>query len=176
MDIPLSQEGWVQAENLRQYFRGIDLNVYCSDLLRTRQTAEHIISGTARKAILRHELREISLGQWEGKLIADIRRLHPEEYRRRGENIAQYRPPGGESFEDCNARVVDAFHDIIETSVKDVLIISHAGVNRLLLCHILGLPVANLLRIAQDYGCINIVSDDKMYLQVKEMNMMPHSR
>lgn len=158
LDLPLAEEGARQAERLRKIFAGVALGaVYCSDLSRSRRTAEIIADGKEVAVDCRSELREISLGEWEGCAFADIARRFPGEFKARGADIAYYRVPGGESFADCSKRVVAAFHELLGKAAGDVLIVGHAGVNRLLLCHILGVPVANLFRIGQDYGCVNII-------------------
>ena len=68
-----------------------------------------------------------------------------------------YRVAGGESFTECGQRVVKAFDDIFEIFSGNILIVGHAGVNRLILCNVLGIRPINLLRITQDYGCLNII-------------------
>ncbi|HWQ61754.1 MAG TPA: histidine phosphatase family protein [Negativicutes bacterium] len=170
LDLPLSGEGVRQAEVMRKMLGQVVTAVYCSDLARSRQTAE-IIAGDGGVAVTpRSELREISLGEWEGCTFADITRRFPNEFRARGADIAYYRVPGGESFADCSLRAVAAFHDILGTSAGDIAIVGHAGVNRLLLCNILGLPLGNLFRIGQDYGCINIIKCSEAGYQVQLVN------
>nr|MBC8393812.1 histidine phosphatase family protein [Deltaproteobacteria bacterium] len=54
-----------------------------------------------------------------------------------------------------------------------VLIVAHAGVNRVILCHILGMPLANLFRLGQDYGGLNIIDGKNNSMYVKAMNVQP---
>lgn len=171
LDLPLAEEGVRQALWLQRILAGADIGaVYCSDLSRSRRTAE-IIAGDKGTAVLpRNDLREISLGEWEGRTFADIARRFPGEFKARGADIGYYRTPGGESFADCGKRVAAAFREIVETAAGDILIVGHAGVNRLLLCHMLGLPLAGLFRLGQDYGCINIVQGGNAGYQVKLVN------
>lgn len=169
LDLPLSGDGVRQAETLAKRLSQTGITaVFGSDLVRSRQTAEMIAAHGGIAVSLRSDLREISLGEWEGCTFADIIRRFPEEFRARGADIAYYRVPGGESFADCSLRVVAAFHDLLGKSTGDIAIAGHAGVNRLLLCHVLGLPLGNLFRIGQDYGCINIIqcSDAGFQLQL----------
>jgi len=169
LDLPLSGEGVRQAEALAKRLSQTGITaVFASDLVRSRQTAEMIAAHGGIAVSLRSDLREISLGEWEGCTFADIIRRFPDEFRARGADIAYYRVPGGESFADCSLRVVAAFHDLLGKSTGDIAIAGHAGVTRLLLCHVLGLPLGNLFRIGQDYGCINIIqcSDAGFQLQL----------
>jgi probable phosphoglycerate mutase len=89
--------------------------------------------------------------------MADIAKRSRSEFNRRGEDLEYYLPPGGESFADCSLRVLAALEQIVSESSGDILIAGHAGVNRVILCHALGIPLANVLRIGQTYGCLNIL-------------------
>lgn len=170
-DIPLNEVGILQAHNLQKKIVQADIqSVYCSDLSRSRQTAEIMVEDKKVPIISRHELREINMGEWEGCSFSDIARRFPDEFKRRGEDIENYCVPGGESFADCRRRVLLVFQEIMETTHGDILIVAHAGVNRLLLCHVLGLPLTNIFRLYQDYGCLNIIHHDQTGYRVKLMN------
>lgn len=171
LDLPLSGEGERQAEALRDLLGQAGLTaVYCSDLARSRRTAEIIAGHRGVPVTALSALREISLGEWEGVPFAAIARRFPDEFKARGADIGYYRVPGGESFADCSLRVVAAFREILAASAGDIAIVGHAGVNRVLLCHLLGMPVANVFRIAQDYGCMNIIQCGGSGYQLKLVN------
>lgn len=158
IDIPLSDEGVCQARLLQEKFAGKDIAaIFCSDLTRSVHTARIIAAKLELQVQSRRELREISMGDWEGKSFREIAQAYPEEYARRGNNIINYRIPGAESFAECKSRILAAFTDIVNATAGNLLIVGHAGTNRLLLCHILGMPLENLFRISQDYGCVNIL-------------------
>jgi len=171
LDLPLSLEGIQQAQCLETILKDIDINkVYCSDLLRSRQTAQIIAGNKIIPVIVRKDLREIHMGNWEGRTFSYIVKEYPEEFKARGADIGYYRVAGGESFADCYKRVIDAFHEIMNSSSGTILLVGHAGVNRLLLCYVLGMPLANLFRMNQDYGSLNIITTRKSGWQVKLVN------
>ena len=89
--------------------------------------------------------------------ISEVRQRFPREYERRGADLIGYRPPGGESFADLSVRVLPAFESAVSKAGRNLLIVGHAGVNRVLLCHLLGMPPDNLFRLDQGYGCLNIL-------------------
>lgn len=156
IDIPLSDEGICQARSLQEKFAGMKIAaVFCSDLTRSVQTAKLIAEKLDAQVQSRFDLREISMGEWEGKSFREIAQTYPAEYAKRGQDIAHYRIPGAESFAECKSRIVAAFTDIVNTTAGDLIIVGHAGSNRLLLSHILGMPIENIFRISQDYGCVN---------------------
>ena len=171
LDLPLSEEGILQSRGLQKLLEGAELKTaYCSDLARSRHTAQVIADGKAIDIQPLSDLREIALGEWEGRSFADIARRWPDEFRARGEDIGYYRTPGGESFADCQKRVMRAFQQILTGAPGNVLIVGHAGSNRVLLCQILGLPLDNLFRIEQDFGCVNIIQCTQAGYKLKLLN------
>jgi probable phosphoglycerate mutase len=104
---------------------------------------------------------------------SDVRCLFPREYEQRGADLVGYRPPGGESFADLAARVWPAFEEVVRHKSGNLLIVGHAGVNRTILCHLLGMPLANLFRLEQGYGCLNILDATNDVRAVRRMNILP---
>ncbi|HWR41702.1 histidine phosphatase family protein [Sporomusa sp.] len=171
IDVPLSDEGIRQAQVLGNVLsRKNIVSIFCSDLSRSVLTARIISRSVNKQPIIRPDIREISMGEWEGKSFREIEQNYPEEYSRRGQNIADYRVPGGESFSEGQARVITAFADIAASNEGNVLIVGHAGINRLLLCSILEMPIANIFRIGQDYGCMNMLTQSRGQYCVKVLN------
>ena len=115
-------------------------------------------------------LREISLGEWEGMPIAEIKERFPTQWRLRGENIGEYRPTSGESFQDLARRVVPVFENIVQSSTSNILIAGHAGLNRVIICHILGIPLSNVLLIGQDYGRLSVLISRNGSIGVSTLN------
>jgi len=171
VDLPLTEAGRQQARSLRQRFLGSDLGaIFCSDLARSRETAEIIAEGLGAAVAVRPDLREVSMGEWEGLTFREVAQRFPEDYQARGRDIAGYRVPGGESFADCGRRAVAAFEDLLRSTTGNLLVVGHAGVNRLLLCHVLGMPVEHLFRLGQDYACLNIIQGGSSGFQVRLVN------
>jgi alpha-ribazole phosphatase len=176
VDFPLSDQGLSQARHWREKlactaFEGI----YCSNLIRSLDTARIIAGGDEKRVHILSELREINLGEWDGLSVAEVRSRYPEEWEKRGQDLAGYRPPCGESFADLHNRVLPIFDDIVRTLSGKVLMVAHAGVKRVILCHILGMPLANLFRLGQDYGRLSVVDCERRPLRLLAMNIAdPH--
>jgi len=159
LDVPLSASGRGQAGALQARLRRIPLSaVYCSDLRRGVETAEIIAEAHGLKPIHRLEFREISLGAWEGLTFDAVKERFPEEYAARGRDFSRFRPPGGESFLDCGHRVLPALYAALASTPGDLLVVGHAGVNRILLSLAQGRSLANLFDIPQEYGCLNLIT------------------
>ncbi len=80
------------------------------------------------------DLAEISLGDWDGKYISEIKEKYPERFEARGENLFSFDIGGGsENFYDLQTRVVNALKEILNSDpAKDIVIVSHKGVIRAL--------------------------------------------
>ncbi len=162
LDLPLSSEGVSQAEAVREELRHVPLSaVYCSDLIRSVETARIISEPHHIEPIQRVALREVNLGGWDGLSFEEIRERHPEQFEQRGRDMVHYRPPGAENFLDVTMRVIPAFFDILHETRGSILIVGHAGVNRVILCRALGLSLERLFGITQDYGCVNLIQADE---------------
>ncbi|AFQ43197.1 alpha-ribazole phosphatase [Desulfosporosinus meridiei] len=170
-DLPLSVLGEQQANLLKEKLSRVPLDsIYCSDLARSEQTADIIAAVHQIKPIARQELREIRMGDWEGQLFSEIRAKYPKEFRERGEDIANYTPPGGESFSDCYQRVIPVLENLSKSNETTIAIVGHAGVNRVILCHVLGMPLENLFRFEQSYGCVNLISKEGSEYRLNYLN------
>jgi alpha-ribazole phosphatase len=174
IEAPLREEGVEQAWALRQWLEPVRFSrLISSDLSRSQRTAKIIRGRRANPLEAMPDLREISLGEWEGLSFQEIRERFPEDYAARGRDIENWRPPGGESFADCRARVSSVLAEIVAGSKGNILLVGHAGVNRLILCSVLAIPVRNLHSIGQDYGCLNIIEYGPDRTRVQLMNYVP---
>ena len=109
-DLPLTEKGTKQAERAGQYMKaGLSgsrmLHAFCSDLQRTRLTAESFLAGAARSGVsvlAVPELSEMDLGELEGLTWEDRYARYPEINTETGLSFAVM--PGGESYADVKAR------------------------------------------------------------------------
>ena len=160
-DLSLSNTGIGQVTRLREYFSGIEIEkAFTSPLKRCMQTAEIIFAGCNTNRIVLDELKEINLGEWENQTIDYIKDHFHEMYDKRGSNMDVFIPPGGESFELLQIKAMKAFEYIIKNTRGNTLIVSHAGVNRVILSKLLDFPLKDIFKISQPYGCINQLSLD----------------
>src|SRR5262249_51272697 len=104
------------------------------------------------------DLREIDFGDFEGLTYDEISVQHPDLYRVWMENPTEVPFPNGESFSDMRERVLMAFDAIRHRHHGETIaLISHGGVNRILLAHALQMPDYCIFRLAQEYAAINLM-------------------
>jgi alpha-ribazole phosphatase len=158
-DVPLSAVGRRQVETLARELAEEPVEaVYASDLLRARHSAGPLAAARGLALVLVPELREVAMGRWEGLTFREIRTREPESAARWLADPVGVPFPGGESLADLRARILPALSAILARHAgRRIAVVAHGGVNRVLLGEALGLPLANVLRLAQDYACWNLV-------------------
>lgn len=139
-DPALSELGRAQAAWWRDELAGLGLKrIVASDLSRTQETAAIIAESQGLPVELEPRLREVDLGRWEGLARDEVARRWPQAYAARGADPAGFRPPGGESFGDLAARAWPVLASLAAWP-GTVLVVTHAGVLRMALGRLLGLP------------------------------------
>jgi probable phosphoglycerate mutase len=172
-DHPLTEEGRQQALLWRQALADVPFAAaVCSDLTRCRQTAALVLGERGLDVRPEPRLREIALGHFEGLTVDEVRERFPGAYERRGCDIAGFRPQGGESFADVKARAVAALTELAPLC-GNVLVVAHGGVNRTVLCHALGLDLAHMFRLGQDYCRLNLLDLGPDCWRVDAVNLAP---
>jgi probable phosphoglycerate mutase len=78
--------------------------------------------------------------------------------------------PDGDADNGADSEAAGVTDDTGGSGPANLLIVAHAGLIRVLLCHILGMPVANLFRLAQDFACLNTVVREREAFRVLGIN------
>lgn len=186
-DVPLSEQGIRQveqaslfiAEHLRNsslsrhqsYLRDVHRDafdtgeeheglraVYTSDLSRAVKSGEIIAAPHRVIPDSMPELRERNFGIWEGMNFIEIRDQYPKEFNAWADSPVKFSPVGGESTYEVKKRVLRAMKKILSAHRGETIAVAaHGGVNRVMLCHIMGMPLNNIFRIEQDFAAVNVI-------------------
>lgn len=150
-DPAISEEGQLQLARLSRSLKPYRVTqVYSSDLLRTRQTAE-AIAGVALPVQIMPDLREINFGRWEGLSWDEIVQRDREYAGRWVNAYPRLGAPEGEDFAMFSARVARAFRQIADRWQDGwTVIVTHGGFIRALILELLGQPPESLGSIACD--------------------------
>lgn len=98
---------------------------------------------------LQQGFREIDFGLWEGRTVAEVYQQQPRDVENFWQDPLMYSPPDAETLIDFQQRVVQAWQSLlIEKHGQHVLLVTHGGVMRMILAHILVMPLRPLSRIA----------------------------
>jgi probable phosphoglycerate mutase len=102
-DLPLSEDGAAEVRARADAFPLQPGLLWCSPLLRARQTAELLFPQTI--ACLDAALREVDFGSWEGRTGGDLRAGDPAGWAARQAAPSRFRAPGGERFDEVAKRL-----------------------------------------------------------------------
>lgn len=166
-DIPLAPIGRTQARWVGRRLRLERIRaIYSSDLQRAHETATIIAEQCSlqRSVTPSSAWREMFFGDWEGLAYAQI----ADQYKHHlgfFSNPINHSPPGGEPFLQLVQRVQTAFTQLAQDAAKetdptsqgDIVLVSHAGVLRALLCSLLGIPLERQWQLRLDHGSLSAI-------------------
>ena len=179
IDIPLSPVGEAQARALGERLAGVPITRAVASPLSRAQLTARLALGDARADMLQTDadLQEIAHGEWEGLLASEIQQKDPARllaWREEPENVLM---PGGESLRQVLDRSWRGLARATEGLGEDdtLLVVAHDAVNRVLLCRILGLPIARLWTFRQAPTTLNLLEGPSVeQLEVVRLNDCAH--
>ena len=109
--------------------------------------------------------RELSFGDWEGRRSTDILAADPQALQAFWDDPDAHPPPGGESLAALQQRSSAAWDELVGelATGQRALLVAHAGVIRVLLCRLLGLPITELFRFDVPHAAMISVIADPIY-------------
>ncbi|WP_019415088.1 histidine phosphatase family protein [Paenisporosarcina sp. TG20] len=145
-DSPLTTNGIEAAIQLGEYLQEVPLTaVYSSTSERTIHTAQLIIGKRDIPLIQKEDLREINVGEWQGKTSTEIERDYKEQVKTYYEHPDQFESISGENFHTLKKRIECAIEEIEDAHPNGhVLIVTHGVVKKCLINHFSGVEL-NLL-------------------------------
>jgi alpha-ribazole phosphatase len=155
LDDPLSERGWAQMRAaVGQHCPW--QTIVSSPLQRCAAFARSLAEQHALPLEIEPGLHEMRFGAWEGRTPTEIMATTPAALERFWRDPLTYPPPEGESLPDCKSRVVAAWQALLARHVGNhVLVVGHGGMIRLVLCHILEIPLQRLWRLEVPYATLS---------------------
>ncbi|WP_030752252.1 histidine phosphatase family protein [Streptomyces sp. NRRL S-31] len=148
-DVPLTARGRRQAAELGAWAAGQRLDaVLCSPLSRARLTAEPAAAALGLIPRVDERLYEVDFGRGDGLTRAEMAEAFPEALAAFLADPVAHHLPGGEDPAAAADRAVGCLR---ETAHKlpdgRVLVVAHSTLLRLVLCELLGIPLAGYRRV-----------------------------
>ena len=175
-DIKLLPEGINQAHMLAEHapFSAVDA-VYSSDLSRAMMTAEILAEKFGLPVIKERGLRETSFGDWEGRFLSELAKENPKGFEKFFTKPDKVQPPNGETFLQSQARIMNAFDEIIaDNEDKNIIVVSHGAAIRLILCAALYIPIRKMWSIGQYNMALNILVFEEGNFSIELLNSTLH--
>ncbi len=138
VDVPLNEIGQEQARRVGLRLAGEAVqHLVCSDLLRTRQTAQPLVAQLVTQlgplfsldAALDADLREQNFGVVDGLRVPDVKQQHPQAWSQWVQFGADYAFTDGETVRQFHARVMGAVQRLAAAYAgQTVVVVTHGGV------------------------------------------------
>jgi probable phosphoglycerate mutase len=187
-DVMLSPKGRDEASAAGGAFTQVAFDrAICSGYPRTRETAEIVLSCLVSAPALETEpeLAEIHGGHMSVKSRKELIATMAFYFAKAGEPGVTMME-GGEAFAGAQTRAVGAIKKILgEPDWKQILVVAHEGINRLLLSWATGSGLAATNAFEQDTGCINVLDFDMVpgaggtpeiaRILIKAVNLTPYN-
>ena len=142
VDIPLNEDGRMQARKTALRFSSADIDVVISSpLARAIETAECIASfHKGLKAESTPLLTEVDFGKWEGRTVAEIKTEYADVFAAWKSDPLNVAAPGGESMDSLYARCGLFSEELLARPERRTVVVGHGAMLRALFPRMLQLP------------------------------------
>jgi broad specificity phosphatase PhoE len=177
-DLALSDAGRQQAGALARRLRDEPLAaVIATDLIRSQETARPVADSHGLEVETVAPLRELDYGEWEGLTRTEIEQRYPDALRDWIRDRVRVSVPGGESLRSLLDRALPALLALAERfGDRPIAVVGHNTTNRVLLCHLLDVPIAHYRRILQSPAGLNVIDIEGDHACVAAINERCHLR
>lgn len=180
--VHLNEKGQKQAQALGEALKDVPIKaIYSSPLERAQETAMPIAAACWRE--VRAEfgrsvqteagLIETNIGKWQGRSLAALRLQKHWKVVQHAPSRAQF--PEGETFHECQSRVVGALEAILRRHKPQDIIacVFHADPIKLAVAHFLGMPLDHFQRLGCDTGSLTALNVGEMGASLLKLNQRP---
>jgi broad specificity phosphatase PhoE len=178
-DIPLNETGLAQASATarRIAVEWRPAAIYCSPLLRARQTAQAIAEPFGLEFQPHPGLNDINFGLLQGLTVPEARERWPDVVTTWFSTPHLAQPPEGERLAHVSSRAMAAVNELAVRHPGDTLIlVGHLVLNRVILLGITGLGLNRFWHIGQDTCAINVFETENGDFTLVTLNDTCHLR
>jgi len=173
--VHLNERGKKQAEALAEALKDVPIKaIYSSPLERTMETASPIAESHKLKIIQEPDLMDTLIGKWQGRSWKILRLTKAWKIVQNAPS--RFRFPDGESFPECQTRIVNVLERVIQKHNKpqDVIaVVFHADPIKLAVAHFLGMPLDHFQRLSCDTGSLSALHAGEASANLIKLNQRP---
>jgi probable phosphoglycerate mutase len=173
--VHLNPHGQTQARVLGEALRNAPLTaIYSSPLERALETAQPIAAARKLRIIQEPDLMDTHIGKWQGRSCKALNSTEAWAVMQRAPS--RFRFPGGESFLECQARVVSVLERIVRKhdEPQDVVaVVCHSDPIKLAVAHLMGIPLDQFQRLCCDTGSLTALRIHATGAQLVKLNQRP---
>lgn len=147
IDDPLSDKGWTQMREAVADHNPWHV-IISSTLSRCIEFAQELGRRHAIEVIAEPRFIEIGFGEWEGRTASELNQEHADQVHRFLTDPLNNTPVGAETLYQFEARIIGAWNDVLQQHAgQHVLLVGHAGMMRMIIRHVLEMPLDRIFRI-----------------------------
>lgn len=173
-NVHLNERGQKQAQDLADALKEAPIKaIYSSPLERARETAAPIAKTHHLRVQIEAGLIETNVGKWQGRSLAALRLSRQWKIVQNAPSRVQF--PEGETFYECQTRVIAALDKIIRNCKPQDIIacVFHADPIKLAVAHYIGLPIDNFQKLSCDTGSMTVLAVGEMSTTLVKSNQRP---
>lgn len=154
-DDPLSPRGWSQMQAATDGYYTWEA-IISSPLIRCATFAQELARQLDRPLEIVADFQELHFGAWEGRTAAEVYASDPQVLARFWNDPVAWPIPQAEPVEQFAARITHAWEELLTRyRGQHVLLVAHGGVIRMVLRHILEMPVRCIWRIEVPFAAVS---------------------
>ena len=172
--VHLNERGQTQAQALADALKDVPIKaIYSSPLERAMETATPIAAARKLEVQVEAGLLETNVGKWQGRSLAALRLQKAWKVVQSAPSRAQF--PEGETFYECQARIVTALDSISKKyKLQDIIAcVFHADPIKLAVAHYIGLPLDHFQRLSCDTGSLTALYVGEAGANLLKLNQRP---
>ncbi len=173
--VHLNPRGQAQARALGEALRNAPLTaIYASPLERALETAQPIAAARKLPIVRVPDLMDTRIGKWQGRSCKVLSTTEAWQVMQRAPS--RFRFPAGESFPECQLRVVNALERIVRKHNKPqdvVAVVFHSDPIKLAVAHFMGIPLDHFHRLDCDTGSLTTLRIHSTGAHLVKLNQCP---
>ena len=173
-EVHLNEHGQQQALELANALANVPIKaIYSSPMERALETAAPLAAKLGLDINIRAGLIETGIGDWAGEELKNLRKL--PAWKIVQDNPSRFRFPNGESFVECQTRLVSELESIVKAHRDEDIIacVSHADPIKLMACYYLGMPLDHFQRLGCDTASVTVLMLSSKGVLLAKLNQRP---
>lgn len=155
-DNTLTKKGWQQMSDAVSKHASIEKldHIISSPLKRCYDFSESLSTKHSLPLKIISALKEIDFGQWDGQTVQSVKDNDGDRLDKFWQDPLNNTPPDGEPVLAFQTRVVACWNELLmKHRGKNCLLVSHGGVQKMILAEILKMPIHTIHNIEVPYAC-----------------------
>ncbi|WP_431222751.1 adenosylcobalamin/alpha-ribazole phosphatase [Serratia sp. L9] len=171
-DLPLTEQGVIQAQQVAQWLAEVPFTqATSSELLRARHSAEIVLGQRALRIHSEAGFNEMDFGDWEMCHHRDLQQQGSDAWAAWVTDWQNACPAAGESFPLFSQRIGRMVQQLLtDTAGGDRLLVAHQGSLSLLLAGVLAMPAAGMWHFHFEQGAYSVLDINEGFAVLKVFN------